>query len=377
MNQRSISELSWPWQRLNHARSMAVALFVLGAMLAAPAMAALHEITVIGVGIDSLRSAAEAKAIDYGKKRAIYLLSKKLGAVDSEATLAKLKPEDLKDMVRGYTIIRRERSEEKTYIEMRVTIADTPLRAALGLPDSEDISINFRRRGILVLPVFVATERPLLWEKRNPLSQPLKSLALKMGKGSVILPVGDPDDLRVVDYNNVLTVDYNRLKEMVARYGASEILIAVVTLGLEDTSEPTDILLRRLTKDQTKLERITLKPTNALDRPEARIQAAAVAIAQVATDLSSSVAIEERKELAAAKQQSVEFVFITMREFGEMQAALRSFSGFKQLIITKSDLHRVEGELYYTGSEKKLRAHLKKSAIFVRPGEKRWELNMR
>ncbi|MFN8929380.1 MAG: hypothetical protein ACK5WQ_03315, partial [Alphaproteobacteria bacterium] len=165
--------------------------------------------------------------------------------------------------------------------------------------------------------------------------------------------------------------------EMVARYGASEILIAVVTLGLEDTSEPTDILLRRLTKDQTKLERITLKPTNALDRPEARIQAAAVAIAQVATDLASSVAIEERKELAAAKQQSVEFVFITMREFGEMQAALRSFSGFKQLIITKSDLHRVEGELYYTGSEKKLRAHLKKSAIFVRPGEKRWELNMR
>jgi hypothetical protein len=377
MNQRSISELSWPWQRLNRAHGRALVLFVLVAMLAAPAMAALHEITVIGVGIDSLRSKAEAKAIDYGKKRAVYLLSKKLGAVDSESTLAALKPDTLKDMVRGYTIIRRERSEDKTYIEMRVTIVDTPLRAVLGLPIAEESSSNFRRRGILVLPVFVATERPLLWEKRNPLSQPLKSLALKMGKGSVILPVGDPEDLRVVDYNNVLTIDYHRLKEMVARYGASEILIAVVTLGSPDTSEPTDILLRRLTKDQTKLERITLNPTNALDLPEARIQAAVVAIAQVATDLASSVAIEERKELAAAQQQPVEFVFITMREFGEMQAALRSFPGFKQLIITKSDLHRVEGVLYYTGHEKKLRAHLKKSAIFVRPGEKRWELNMR
>jgi hypothetical protein len=377
MNQRSISELSRAWQRLNRVWWLGLLFVPLIGLMASPAHAALHEIMVIGVGIDNMRSEAEAKAIDYGKKRAIYLLSKKLGAVDSEVTLAKLKPETLKDMVRGYTIIRRERSEDRTYVEMRVTIVDTPLREALGLPEAEDGSNNFRRRGILVLPVFVATERPLLWEKRNPLSQPLKSLALKMGKGSVILPVGDPDDLRVVDYNNVLTITYDRLKEMVARYGASEVLVAVVTLGLEDTSEPTDILLRRLTKDQTKLERITLNPTNALERPDARIQAAVVAIAQVATDLASSVAVQEREALAAVTQQKVDFTFITMREFGEMQAALRSFPGFKQLIVTKSDLHLVHAVLYYEGSEKKLRAHLKKSAIFVRPGEKSWELNLR
>ena len=355
---------------------MAVLLLAL-TMASLPARAAMHEITVVGVGVDSERSKAYEQAVEYGKKRAIYMLSRKLGAMGSEEILSQMREDELNDMVRGFTITDRSRRENTTYLQMKVTIIDTPLREALGLPPAEEDRVNFRRRGILVLPVYVEEPRPLLWEKRNPLTVPLKSLALKMGKGSVVLPMGDPEDLRVVDYNNVLTITYQGLGTMVERYGASEVLVAVVTLGLPDTSEPTDILLRRLTNKGVKLERVTLNPENALEKNEVRIHAAAQAIAQVANDLASSVAIQEREALATAPAIPVTFSFITMREFGEMQAALRSYPGFKQLVLPTSDLHRVEGMLYYDGKEKKLRAHLKKSAIFVRSEGKGLVLNMR
>jgi len=351
-------------------------IFMLACFVSTPVHAALHEIRVIGVGISNLRSDAEEKAVEYAKKRALYMLARKLNVPQATEQLGKLKPDEIKEMIRGYTIVRTQRKDEVTYAEVKVSIVDTPLRRLLGLPD-EDAHATLRRRGVLMLGVFMDGDRPLLWEKRNPLTEPLKSLGLKMGKGSVIMPVGDPEDLRVVDYNNILTIEFEEMKAMVERYGAKEVLIAIVTTGLEGTEDPSDILMRRLTHKGVKLERLTVKPLKAIDKEEKRINDAVYAISQVATDLASSISIEERQALESATKMPVTFSFITMREYGEMQEAVRAYPGFRQLDLPSINLHLVQGELYFDGDEKKLREHLKKYAIFVRPTADGWVLSLR
>lgn len=344
---------------------------------AAPAAhAALHEIRVIGVGIDTLRSEAEAKAVDYAKKRALYMLARKLGVPNVSEELSKLKEAEIKEMIRGHTVVRTQRKDDVTYAEVKVSIVDTPLRKHLGLPDDED-EYKFRRRGVLILGVYMDGERPLLWEKRNPLTEPLKAQGLKMGKGSVIMPVGDPEDLRVVDYNNILTIEYKEMQAMVDRYGASEVLVAVVTTGLEGTNDATDILTRRLTDRGIKLERITVKPLKPVATEEERVNDAVYAIAQIATDLASSISIEERQALEKATKLPLLFSFITMKEYGDMLAAVRAYPGQEQLDVPSINLHKVQGVLYYDGDEKKLREHLRKYAIFVRPTADGWELSLR
>lgn len=350
---------------------------VLVGVMALPAHAALHEIRVIGVGIDSLRSEAEAKAVDYARKRALYMLARKLNVPQAEQQLQKLKPEDIHEMIRGHTVVRTQRRDDVTYAEVKVSIVDTPLRKALGLPEEEGDAQKFRRRGVLVMAVYMDGERPLLWEKRNPLTAPLKSQSLKMGKGSVIMPVGDPEDLRVVDYNNILTIEYKEMETLLQRYGANEVLVTVVNTGLEGTADPTDILLRRLTNRGVKLERITINPLKPTANEEARVQDAVYAIAQVATDLASSISIEERQALEKADQLPLVFSFITMKEYGDMQDAVRAYPGFKQLDLPSIGLQRVQAKLYYDGDEKKLRDHLKKYAIFVRPDADGWVLSLR
>ncbi|MBN8544160.1 MAG: DUF2066 domain-containing protein [Alphaproteobacteria bacterium] len=343
---------------------------------AMPAHAALHEIRVIGVGIDSLRSGAEAKAVDYAKKRALYMLARKLGAQQVEAQLTKLSEAEIKEMIRGYTVVRTQRKDDVTYAEIKVSIVDTPLRKVLGLPE-ENPEPQFRRRGVMVLGVYMDGERPLLWEKRNPLTETLKSQSLKMGKGSVIIPVGDPEDLRVVDYNNILTIEYDEMKSLFERYGANEVMIAVVRTGLKGTTDPTDILLRRLTDRGVKLERVSLTPKDKEQEESSRVQDAVNTIAQIATDLAASISIEERKMMEQAAQLPVTFSFITMKEYGDMQAALRSYPGFIQLEVPSVTLQHVDGRLYYDGNERRLRKHLEKSAIFVRPNAEGWTISLR
>lgn len=344
--------------------------------VAVPAHAALHEIRVIGVGIDTLRSVAEAEAVDYAEKRALYLLARKLNVPHASEQLAKLTPEDIKEMIRGHTVVRTQRKDDVTYAEVKVSVVDTPLRRALGLPDEEE-GFKFRKRGILIMGVYMDGERPLLWEKRNPLTEALKSQSLKMGKGAVIMPVGDPEDLRIVDYNNILTIEYKEIQPMLERYGASEILVAVVKTGSEGTVDPTDILMRRLTDRGIKLERVTVKPLKASANEEERANDAVFAIAQIATDLASSISLEERQALEKETKLPVEFSFITMKEYGDMQEAVRAYPGFKQLDLPSINLHKVRGELYYDGNEKKLRDHLKKYAIYVRPTADGWTLSLR
>jgi hypothetical protein len=358
------------WQR-------ACVVMVLVCGTAMPAHAALHEIRVIGIGIDSLRSEAEAKAVDYARKRALYMLARKLNVPQAEQQLQKLQPKEIEEMIRGHTVVRTQRKDDVTYAEVKVSIVDTPLRRLLGLPEKDNDTQKFRRRGVLILGVYMDGERPLLWEKRNPLNKPLKSQSLKMGKGSVIMPVGDPEDLRVVDYNNILTIEYEEMQAMLERYGANEVLVAVVTTGLEGTADPTDILIRRLTNKGIKLERVTVAPLKATAKEEARVQDAVYAIAQVATDLASSVSLEERQALEKADQLPLLFSFITMKEYGDMQDAVRAYPGFKQLDLPSINLHRVQGKLYYDGNEKKLREHLKKYAIFVRPNADGWIISLR
>lgn len=369
---RRTTQFSRTWQR---ACAVIFTLFALIGPLA-PAHAALHEIRVIGVGIDVLRSEAEEKAVDYAKKRALYLLARKLNVPQASEQLAKLRPQDIEEMIRGYTVIRTQRKDEVTYAEVAVSIVDTPLRRLVGLPE-EDAAPKFRRRGVLIMAVYMDGDRPLLWERRNPLLEPLKSQSLKLGKGSVVMPVGDPEDLRVVDYNNILTIEYRGIQSMLDRYGAGEVLVAVVKTGAEGSEDPTDILIRRLSDRGIKLERVTIKPTKPAATEADRVNDAVYAISQVATDLASSVSLEERRALEGVPVLPVTFSFITMKEYGDLQAAVRAYPGIRQLDIPSIDLHKVQGTLYYDGDEQKLRDHLRKYAIFVRPNADGWTISLR
>lgn len=349
---------------------------------AAPASAAIQQVRVMAVGIDRSASKAEGLAIDYAKKRAVYLTARKLPVDNVGSKVQGFSAQTIKEIVRGAEINQIKRVGERTYADVTVSIVDNALRRALDLPEQSYLDgvseEETRMRGVLVLPVYVKNSRPYLWEKDNMLRAPLRDESLRQAHGAVLAPSGDLDDLRLVDYNNVLTVTGKELEPMFKRYGAEEIVVAIYTPpanGKEPVEE--SIILRRLTPSHNQAEKIQIPKPSDESNSEVRLKRAAVLIANAVTQIASATAIDDQARLAKAKQIPIDFHYANPRELATMQQALRAQREVLLVKLPAISLGEIDGIAYVEGDPQKLREKLKKAGIFVTDSGHGWKLSLR
>lgn len=355
-----------------------LATLALSLVLATPAFAAIQQMRVLGVGVDRSSTKAEAAAVDYAKKRAVYLVARKLQVEGASAKLAVLKPEEMNRIVRGATVLNTRREKEITYADVSVSVIDTELRRVLGLPAKAPlVEEPLARHNVLVLPVYRGADRTFLWEDENPLSEALRSEVLRQSQGAVLVPAGDFEDLRLVDHANAGTVTGAELKPMFERYGAQEVIIVIVALGAEKTSEPTQVTLRRLTPEDVHVEVITIPPSDPKDTREVRIGVAAHAVAGAITQIATSTSPDEQKSLEQASRQRIAFAYANPRELGQLQEAVRHTEGVIFLEIPTISLQNVPGMVYFTGEKSVLKDALTKKGVVIADKGDQWTLSLR
>ena len=372
MIQRSINRTGWLWQWV------AIGATVIACLTSAmPAMAAIQEISVLGQAVDSSPNKAQAAALEYARKRAVYLLMSKMKIDDAEARAAALTPAQLGRIIRGADIRQAKREGDVTYLDVTVSIVDTILRheLSLDLDDASDAATALR--GILVLPVLVIGEHPYVWEKENTLRLAIREEVSKLSYGAVVVPSGDFDDLRLIDHRNVLTVKGVDIKPMFERYGVDEIIIAVATQQAQGSEEPAVILLRRLTPDNVRVEQITLPPAPASESSEERLNEITDAIAGATVQIAASTSHQQQAALSAATQIPIVFRYGSMREIAKMQTILRNAEGVMQLAIPKIDLQAMQGVLYLSGDKDVVRKALAKKGLFVKDYNGGWMVSLR
>lgn len=357
-----------------------ILLYCLIVTLAAPAQAAIQQVRVLAVGIDRQRSAAEAKAVEYAKRRAVYLVAAKLGVDQASAKVSALSPEEFHEIVRGATVVQTRRENETTWAEVQVSVVDTALKRSLGLPDvvgTATIPIATAGRGVLILPVLMENGQPLLWQKENMLREAVEDEALRQSLGAVLVPAGDFDDLRLVDHQNVIDVTAQELEPMFKRYGADEIVVAIVSLASVENGEPTTVVLRRMTLAGSKTEMLTLDPPRADTKREELLARAAQAIATTLSQIAMATSIKEQEVLAQAERMPVRFRYANMRELAEMQESVRGLQQVGALVIPTIAVGDVPGVVHYSGSAEELKAALNKQRIIVTAKGDYWQLSLR
>lgn len=365
---------------------------LLALLVAMPALANVQQVRVLAVGIDRSSQAAEAKALDYAQKRAVYLTAKRLQIGDADKKLQGLRAQQWKEIIRGASIVRTKRIGEYTYAEVNVTVVESALKRALDVEDAlpdEDMSegaVPPKMRGVLVLPVYVKNNRPYVWEEENLLRQPLQNEALRQGHGAVLVPASDLDDLRLVDYQNVLEVTSDELEPMFQRYGADEIVIAIVTMHAKPTDaeakaetpkEPVSVLLRRLVPDGARSEILRLGDLSGATTTESKVERASRAIAAALVQIASSTAESEQEKLAKANKMTVTFRYGTTRDLAWMQERVRLTKGVLKLSVPVIALGDMKAQLYFTDTPDKLREKLAKQGIVITDLPDGWQLAMR
>lgn len=348
-------------------------------LLAAPAHAAVQEMRIVGVGIDNSSLKAEEIALDYAKKRAVYLAARKLGISNASEKVAKFSTAQMDQIIRGVNVTQTRRVEYTTYLEVQVTIVDTALQRALKLPDDyrKKIDTDMPLRGVLVLAGYAGKDRAYLWEKDNVFREAISDEIRRQSRGGVLLPGGDMDDLKLIDYENMLKVEPAELEPMFNRYGADEIIIAVLTMGQPGTSDNTSVLLRRLQPKTVRHEIIEI-PVASNDEPiKTRLAKAASALATAVTQIASSTAERDKALRAGAKTIPLRFNYSVPKDLAKMQNAIRTAPDVIYLDMASIALARVSGTVYLKGDETSFREHLVKQGVLVSTTDDGWRLSVR
>ena len=350
-------------------------------LLAAPAQASVQDVRVLASARDRSSSVAAALALDYAKKRAVYLVARKMQVEDAGRKISALKPAQWDEIIRGTSVLQTKREGEVTYADVTVTVVNEALRRALEVaePEASTIRESEAMRGVMVLPVTIGKTRPYLWEPENRMAEPLRSEVLRQARGSVIVPSGDFDDRRLVDYQNALDVTADQLGPMYDRYGIDEVIIAVVTLGTPDTDEETKILLRRLGRPPavSRVESMSLNPERMQESGPVRVEKAARAIAAAATQIAAATSQRQQALLKGAPNLPIAFRYATARDLATMQQAVREAPGVLQLVMPAIALQDMKGVLYLTGKREDVRQTLLKQGFVVTDEGDGWILSVR
>jgi hypothetical protein len=355
-----------------------LAVLLLAFLYVTPAQAGVEKFEVLAVGIDRSETRAEAYALDYARKRAVYLAVRKLGFSNASTIAATIPDKELATIIRGATVLQTKRVGDKTYAQVSVTIASDPLRKFLDVKDTvAQQATAGTKRTVMLLPAIMLPEKPVLWGKDNILRAPLSTEVLRQSHGSVILPGGDLQDLRLIDTENMMTVTMAEMKPMFERYGVDEVLIAIVTLGAEKTADASQVVLRRLSALNPKSEVFEVRPTGENDTREQRLAAVARSIAGVAAEIASSTAVSERAKLDSAKRINLELRYAIPKELATMQQAIRGTPGVLSLELSRMALNDASGTLYVEGDVTAIRAAISKQGVILRDIAGGWRASTR
>lgn len=342
-------------------------------MAAFPALAGVQEFTVTGVGVDSFSPTAAEKSVDYAKKRAVFLAATKLGVANAGKAVSKIPPEAMAEIIRGTTIMQTRREKDVTYTQVNVSIVTEALQRALKLPEPTPPQPE-HTRGVLLLSAYITPSKTYMWQTENILRAPLAEQIQRQARGSVMLSGADLEDLRLVDHENVMDVTAEALKPMFERYGADEILIALMTPGTEGTTEPSGILLRRLKLAETRSEVMQIPPDDAKDPIEKRVAKAATAIAAAATQIAASTSEQDRARIAKATKIPVRFEYATPARLAVTQAIVRTAPKVLLLELPSIALGDVSGAIYLEGDKAELLVWLTKKGLTITPADEGWKI---
>ncbi len=232
-----------------------ICLVLLSALTANPALAK-DVFTVDNIPVEkSASDATEAKnmAIDEAEKLAFDKLIK---SVVNEADLARipsLSEEEISSLVKGFEVSDEKLSGNKYQANFTILFLENNVKKLLL--DADIVFVDNKGAPTLVFPLYKeGINGKTVWQSSTPW---WKAWDKTITEGSVVplvLPLGDIDDLEMLDGAEISSADYVALEGLAKKYEAKDILIAeAVYDGTAFNGKPSiNVTFRMLDKNGNK-----------------------------------------------------------------------------------------------------------------------------
>lgn len=206
----------------------------------APRAPADETFTVTDITVDVTDASAlqaREKAMLDGQRQAFLQLVQRLSS-DPNPRIPRLDEALLNKLVRSIDVA-GERTSAVRYLAS-LTVRFNPVVVRDVLSASGVSFTEVRARPVLILPVYMVSGRPQLFDDPNPWRDAWAGRSARTSLVPTALPLGDLEDLSEITAAQAVAGDRARLETIGRRYGAADTAVAVATMRLDpQTSKPT------------------------------------------------------------------------------------------------------------------------------------------
>jgi hypothetical protein len=234
--------------------------------------------------------------------------------------------------------------------------------------------------GILVLPFYQKGNKTVLWAAENPLRDALAQT--DMGEGRIKLPLGELEDVQLLDEKQALLFTAADLAPIMNKYTASQAILAIAIPDAQDSSK----------KGMTVM--VYLAPRSAADKPEyltsyvvqgggaegtnhqvLYTQAAAairdqaekwVARAPMRKSQVRETNTAKAETLKTKGQLTVQIVYKDLQEWQRIKARLQATPTISRLKVGRLKTQEARVQIIYSGSETDLLQQLQSRGIQIK-----------
>lgn len=331
--------------------------------------------TVRDVAVDeTAATAGEARqaALAVGQRRAFRRLIRRLVPESRQSQVPEVDATTLQYYVRDFSVDNERTSSVRYLADLTFRFSPDDIRTLLrgaGVPFAET-----RGKPVLVLPVFSDGGEPTLWLDTNPWRDVWARRPGDDGLVPLTAPLGDLDDITLIDAERALAGDTEALTAIAGRYGTEDVMVSLATLSgdPETGSAVLQVETRRYEAGRVadsrrdRLVQVTGEPLDGfLERAAARIDGAV------------QEAWKEEFLLQFGNQRTIP-VIVPLEGLDDWLTVRRRLEGvpaIQQATLSTLSPREAQLELTFFGDEQRLTRALAQRDLFLalRP-DSNWEL---
>ena len=347
-----------------------------GFLLTLPALAQTRTssvYTVSNVAVDATaQSAVQAREIARadGERRAFRTLMERLTPKQDWSRLPKVTDSDLFALVQDFEVTSERSSTVRYLATLTFRFRAEPVRRLLrdrGIAFAETPS-----KPLVVLPVFSAGNRAVLWEDPNPWRAAWGHQSAREGLVPVQVPAGDLAAVQAIDTQQALKGDKDALAAIGRRYDNADVVVSQAALsgsGDQRTLQLTTVRYSAGFSDQNWTSAVKSDPKESDDDFYAR------AVAAVIADVSDAWKKATLQQAGAEATLTVMVPMSSLKDWVAVRDRLQGVPSIQRSILLSLSREAARVEIHYLGDPQQLRLVLSQRDLALAQGDVDWTLS--
>ena len=329
---------------------------------------------------DSAAAARELARVD-GQRRALALVIDRLSGSTDSSKRPKLDDKTVTDMVESFEVANERMSAVHYLADYTFHFRPSKVRRLVRSADDAPTDANSRPgivegdgKPLVVLPVYKDSAMTVLWDDPNAWREAWTRRSAAFGVGRLTVPLGDANDLAIIDASRAEAGKPDALTAIAQRNGGDEAIVALATTRREgDQLVGLDLSTKRYRSGRLADAHSTTLDANPGESADDFLKRAADTVAaEIATASKKSPGLRSDQQASLA----VSVPIGSIGEWVRVRDRLASVPAIRKVDLLSLNRHEAKIRIKYVGSSDQLRSSLAEVDLGLDGTDPIWRLQL-